>query len=194
MNLQKLNPWNWFKHEENSVRSGGVPVVRDASSKRGNDPYFPADFHPVLRLQREIDRLFDSAFAGFGFPSTPRLFDTARNHEQWLWPNVDVAGDANKYEIKLDLPGLSENDISVEVRGDTLVVKGEKQESLEDNKDKKFYRVERRYGSFQRTLSLPDDAAVDDISATLKNGVLTLEIPRRETKGQADVKRIAIRN
>jgi len=194
MKLLTLNPWNWFKHEENSARSDQVPSVRDANGNRSNDTYFPADFHPAMRLHQEIDRLFDSAFAGFGFPSTRRLFDTSWADQQWLRPNVDVAGDANKYEIKLDLPGLTEKDINIEVRGDTLVVKGEKQESVEDNKDKKFYRVERRYGSFQRTLSLPNDAAVDDISATLKNGVLTLEIPRRELKEQADVKRIAIRN
>lgn len=194
MNLQKLNPWNWFKHEENAARSAQVPVVRNSGAVRENDTYLPAEFQPFFRLQQEIDRLFDSAFAGFGLPSTRRLLDGTWADEQWLRPSVDVAGDANKYEIKLDLPGLTENDISVEVRGDTLVVKGEKQESVEDNKDKKFYRVERRYGSFQRTLSLPDDAAVDDISATLKNGVLTLEIPRREVKDQADAKRIPIRH
>lgn len=194
MNLQKLNPWNWFKHEETAAASGQVPVTRDTNSNREHETYLPADFHPVFRLQREIDRLFDSAFSGFGLPSARRLLDTAWTDPQWLRPNVDVAGDAKKYEIKLDLPGLTESDIAVEVRGDLLVVKGEKQESAEDTQDKKFYRVERRYGSFQRTLSLPEDADADAITATLKHGVLTLEIPRRDVKDRADVKRIAIRH
>lgn len=201
MNLQKLNPWNWFKHEESHPRDAGqVPVTRERNPSANEDRHFPLSYHPVFRLHEEIDRLFDSAFSEVGFPrlglpSTRRLFDAALpdwRNERWLRPNVDVAGDEKKYEISLDLPGLTEKDISVEVRGDTLIVKGEKQETLDESKDKKFYRVERRYGSFQRTLSLPEDADADAIQASLRNGVLTLEIPRKQVAEKSDVKRIPI--
>ena len=207
MNLQKLMPWNWFKHEENQPRdSGQIPVAREQKSAGEGDSFYPGGIrsmahhpvihHPILKLHQEIDRLFDSAFSNFGFPSAQRWLASPLSdwsNERWLHPNIDVAGDNTKYEITLDLPGLTEKDVEVEVRGDTLVIKGEKQENL-DNKDKKFYRVERRYDAFQRTLSLPDDAAADAITATLKNGVLTLDIPRREANSEQDVKRITIRH
>ena len=105
-------------------------------------------------------------------------------------PQVDVSGDEKQYEITLDVPGLSEGDLAIEVKGDVLTVRGEKEEKHEQ-KDKQFYRVERSYGSFLRTLSLPGDANADDILARLKDGVLTLTIPRNPSE-QADVKRISI--
>ncbi|MBC6907203.1 Hsp20/alpha crystallin family protein [Saccharophagus sp. K07] len=194
MNLQKLNPWNWFKHEEKAAQ---VPVSRETNSPVVGGQYFPSSYHPIFQLHQEIDRLFDAAFSNFGFP-TRRLFDSEffnnASNGTWLKPNVDIAGDDKKYEITLDLPGLTEKDISVEVRGDILVVRGEKQETVDERSDKKFYRVERRYGTFERTLSLPDDAVADDIRATLKDGVLRLEIPRRETAENQHVKRIPIQH
>lgn len=106
------------------------------------------------------------------------------------WPQIDVSGDDNRYEIELDVPDLSESDISIDVHDDVLTIKGQKEQRSE-NKDKHFYRVERSYGSFQRTLSLPDDANADEIKAELKKGVLRLEIPRRQVP-EKDVKRIPI--
>lgn len=199
MNLQKLNPWNWFKHEESQMREPHhAPVAQkqtgNAVSARGH-----FDTHPIVKLQQEIDRLFDTAFSGFGLPGLPRsLADSAvgwaGQNQNWLRPQVDIAGDESKYEIHLDLPGLTEKDVSIELHGDALVIKGEKQETLEDQKNKHYYRTERYYGSFQRTLSLPEDAARDDISARLKDGVLTLQIPRREVPESKDIKRISIRS
>ena len=88
------------------------------------------------------------------------------------------------------MPGLTEDDLSIEVKGDMLVITGEKEEKNEQT-DKQFYRVERSYGVFQRTLSLPADTMSEDIHAQLKDGVLTLAIPRSRAD-QAGVKRIAI--
>ncbi|UVW36324.1 Hsp20/alpha crystallin family protein [SAR92 clade bacterium H455] len=105
-------------------------------------------------------------------------------------PQVDISGDDKQYEIVLDAPGLSEEDLAIEVKDDVLTIKGEKEEKHEQG-DKQFYRVERSYGSFQRTLSLPVDATTDGIKAKLTDGVLRLRIPRSQPQ-QSNVKHIAI--
>ena len=192
MNLQKLNPWNWFKHEENDLANDSeIPISRNVSKERA---VAETDQNPILKLHREIDQLFDNVFSGFGIPSLRKHFPV-RNHmnsdfPNFYRPNIDVSGDEKKYEIDLDVPGLSEPDLSIEVKGDVLLIKGEKEDKKESD-DKKYYRMERSYGAFQRTLSLPEDADADAIKANLKDGVLKLEVPRRETEKQ-DVKHISI--
>ena len=187
MDLEKLKPWNWFKHEEGD-RGHQVPVARaDVAGLTQGRP------GSLSQLHREMDRWFDEAFRGFGMPASGSgsaaapLADLAAGVFR---PRVDVSGDQQAYRVQLDVPGMSEDDLSLEVSDDRLVIKGRKEERKED-KDRHFYRVERSYGSFQRTLCLPDDADADGISANLDKGVLRLEIPRRAEAGK-DVKRIAI--
>ena len=103
---------------------------------------------------------------------------------------LDVSGNNNEYEVSIDLPGFSEDDIEIELNGNILTVKGQKEEKNE-SKEKQYYRIERSSGSFQRTLSLPEDANRDDISANMKNGLLVITIPRKELP-KDDVKRISI--
>lgn len=178
MNLEKLKPWNWFKHEDPQKQSQSqVPLTRNEAESL---PTRLGGGHgSLMRLHSELDRLFDDVFNAFGIPplrSTNGRGDTLPNG---FVPQVDVSGDEKKYEITLDVPGLSESDISINVSGDILTISGQKEEKAE-SKDKHFYRIERSYGSFQRTLSLPDDVQANEIQASLKNGVLRLEIPRRE--------------
>jgi len=190
MNLEKLKPWNWFKHEENDNGMGTrIPVSR---SEVENMPQ--AAPGSLMSLHRDMDRWFDDAFKSFGMPSLasnlqPRAMPGISLPDIYR-PQIDVSGDSNCYEIKLDVPGLTESDISLEVKDDVLTIQGQKEERSED-KDKHYYRVERSYGSFQRTLALPDDAIGDEIKANLDKGVLRLEIPRRET-AREEVKRISI--
>jgi HSP20 family protein len=103
---------------------------------------------------------------------------------------LDVAGSENQYEVSIDLPGMSEDDIQIELNDNTLTVTGHKEE-VNENKDKQYYCVERSVGRFQRTLSLPEDADSDAISAKIKNGLLEIQIPRKALL-KADVKRIPI--
>lgn len=191
MNLEKLNPWNWFKHEEGAEKTNSIPVTRDQAPGIAGDLSAGS---PLLGLHREMDRLFDDAFRSFGMPSLrqgiPGLYSSDSSMSQFFRPQIDVSGDESRYEIALDVPDMSESDISIDVHGDVLTIKGHK-EQREENKDKQYYRVERSYGSFQRTLSLPDDANADEIKAELKKGVLRLEIPRRQL-AEKDVKRIPI--
>ena len=88
------------------------------------------------------------------------------------------SGDADGYEISIEVPGMSASDVAIELRGGSLYVHGEKQERSEE-RERYYYRVERSSGRFERVLSLPEDADPDGIRASLDNGVLTIRIPRR---------------
>ena len=183
MNLEKLKPWNWFKHEESASQTDPQVPVKRADNLSTADS--------LLRMHNEMDRWFEQLSASFGMPSlaTRSGWPTASFNQAYR-PLIDVSADDNCYEIKLDVPGMTESDLSLEIKDDMLMIRGEKQHSSE-NKDKHFYRVERSYGAFQRTLALPDDANTDEISAWLEKGVLRLEIPRSESSSEP-VKRISI--
>ena len=190
MNLEKLKPWNWFRHEEGD--NGGrrqLPVVRHRAS--GPLPGGPAS---LISLHHEMDRWFDDAFKSFGIPSLTSGFGSmgsaGEDLREFYRPQIDVSGDDNCYEISLDVPGLTEDDLSLELQDDVLTIKGHK-EKRNESKDRQYYRVERSYGSFQRTLALPDDANADEIKASLDKGVLRLEIPRRSGVS-SNVRQIAI--
>lgn len=186
MNLEKLKPWNWFKHEDKAdTVTHQLPVTRSQAAPAAD---------PLMRLHHEVDRWFDELSSAFGSPAiAPGLAQGDRYGgalSSLNRPRIDVSGDDNSYEIRLDVPGMNESDLSIEVRDDVLLIRGEKQESSED-RDRHYYRVERSYGAFQRTLALPDDANADEIAAKLDKGVLRLEIPRRENLSQ-DARRIEI--
>lgn len=193
MNLQTLNPWNWFKHEEAAKQHAAAPAIHSAENSETNAP----QLNSLIQLHRQMDKLFDDVFSSFGFPSLGARFADANlltNRANSLLggyrPNVDVSGDKTHYHISLDVPGLSESDISIDVSNDVLTIRGSKEEKAEQN-EKHVYRMERRYGSFQRTLSLPSDANTDDITAQLKDGVLNLVIAKKDVPPE-DVKRIPI--
>jgi len=105
---------------------------------------------------------------------------------EFFSPNSEAATTPHNYEVTLELPGVSDEDISVEVGDGSLTVTDEKR-STHEEKDKDFYFSERLYGKFRRTFRLPDDADADKISATHKDGVLTIKIakaPAKEVKSK----------
>ncbi len=188
MNLQKLNPWNWFKHEEvQNMAESTIPVRKaDYSAKMLNR-------HPMFQLQREIDSLFDQAFRSFGFEPLVRggldksllgRFPTLFN------PDLNISSDDKEYVITLEAAGLEEKDITIDLTGTRLTIKGNKQDESE-SKDKNFYRIERKFGSFQRVLALPEDAQAERIKARMKNGLLTITVPRTEVMSN-DTRKIEI--
>jgi len=203
MYIDKLNPWNWFKLEDDSPTQ--IPVSKketknDLKSKKQSQIVSRSSpVNSLMQLHQEMDRLFDDVWQNFGMPGFsrftgpaplwgPGLFDESTFGD--FRARLDLSGDEKGYLVSIDLPGLSEDDIKVDLTGDTLIVKGEKEEKHE-SKDKQYYRVERCAGSFQRTLSLPKDADHDSISASMKNGLLEIKIPRKALPKE-DVKRISI--
>jgi len=184
MNIKKLAPWNWFKKEEEDAAKA-VPV-------RGNHTR-PLEYeqHPVTRIHREIDRMFDSVFRdvnrwpmeleGSGFPAFG---------DDILKPTVDIGATEKAYTISVEIPGVDEKEIHIELSGNALTIRGEKRQETADE-ERNFYRIERAYGAFQRVLSLPEDAVQEEIRARFKKGVLTITVPRKSVP-KADVRRIEV--
>ena len=173
IDFKKLAPWNWFKKEQEEQQStASLPVQRNDLPAAGGP------VSPILQLHREIDRLFDDAFRGFGFPALA----LPRWPADWpgmLKPALDIQETDKQYTIALEVPGVEEKDIQITLDNDVLLVRGEKRQEQE-TKDGGFHRVERSYGSFQRALNLPADANQDTIKAAFKNGVLTITMDKRE--------------
>ena len=181
MDIKKSIPWNWFKKEADSY-----PVaVRHHRSA--------LDTSPLAQLHNDLDRTFDDIFRGFGFPS--RLFDfphlDARSVPGLLQPTIDVVSDDQAHTVNIEIPGVTQDDVQVEVKDGALTISGEKKSEVEDKNDNKLTHRECSYGYFQRTLSLPDDVDEEAIKANFKNGVLSLTLPRKELP-ESDVRRISI--
>jgi HSP20 family protein len=203
MNMDKLKPWNWFKHEDNSVNQ--VPISKNEASSevQAKTKSLSTSQNQVvgslLQLHREMDRLFDGAWRTFGMPADPRTLHSASIFDNSLFENsmlgdyrakLDISGNEKEYEVLVELPSMSQDDIHIELSGNTLTVKGQKEEQNE-RKDNQYYRLERNIGSFQRTLSLPDDVDRDEIMASMKNGLLVIKIPRI-TIPSDDIRHISI--
>lgn len=131
---------------------------------------------PFFNLRREIDRLFDD-FDG-RFWSSNSLFDQFPfNVPMATMPAVDIAERDDAFEITADMPGMDEKDVEVRTVNGGLVIKGQKKAEKEE-KSKNYYLSERNYGAFERTFGLPAGVDADKISASFKNGVLTVTLPK----------------
>jgi HSP20 family protein len=174
MDIKKLNPWNWLSREEDQARNA-------ATQHR-----VPQGYSPLMQLHRDIDRMFDTVFPGIGWG---RLLNV---DDELLRPRADVASTDKEYTITVEVPGVDEKDVKLEITHDgQLVVRGDKKQEKEQ-KGKNFHRVERSYGSFQRTFSLPEDANQENINASFKDGLLTVTLQRKAIS-QTPAKRIEIK-
>ena len=106
----------------------------------------------------------------------PEVFDAFRGSRA---PALNVSEDEQGYHYELDLPGLEEKDIQIQLMGRQIVVSGERTWK-EEKKEKEFHRVESQFGSFQRSFVVPEDARIDgdSIRATYEKGILTLSVPK----------------
>ena len=141
-----------------------------------------AGFDPFMTLHREMNRLFDDVFRGFGAPNLSPLMEG-----RFGWPKIELNDSAKAVTISAELPGMTEKDVQVEIANGTLTIRGEKK--AERNGEGKYF-TERYYGSFERQSPL-QDVQEDKAEASFKNGVLTISLPKSETPRE-DVKRIAI--
>jgi HSP20 family protein len=119
-------------------------------------------------FSREIDRVFDAFFG---------QTDQAR---RWV-PPVDLVEAEDHFVLRADLPGLSEGDVQIEVQDGTLTISGERKAEHEQ-REKGWYRIERSFGRFSRSLSLPDGVEPDRIQASFSHGVLEVRIPKPEER------------
>ena len=131
--------------------------------------YRPLD--TVFALPRQLDRWMNEAFGDL-------QLGTAENLRTWF-PATDVSETDDELVLRLEVPGLSREDIKLSVERNTLTVRGEKrQETATENEN--FYRSERSYGAFERSFALPSHIDADAVKASMENGVLTIRFPRRE--------------
>jgi HSP20 family protein len=128
-------------------------------------------FHNLLASQREFDRLFKEA--------VPRFFGESELSTRTWAPAVDIFETPENIVLKAELPGIDPKDVEVRVEDNTLYLKGERRFEKEV-KEESYHRVERSYGSFARSFSLPNSIDAEKVGAEYKDGVLTLTMPKRE--------------
>ncbi|MBI1366795.1 MAG: Hsp20 family protein [Alphaproteobacteria bacterium] len=145
-------------------RGRNAPTLSERSS---GDPFF--------RLQDEMNRLFDEAFASFGAPS---LWPSRSYSSGDVFPTLDLRETDESYEIEAELPGVSEKDIDVEVNDNILTIRGEKRTERDESGKKGYRLVERSYGSFARSIPLPTEIDPDHVDAVFKDGVLKLTLAK----------------
>jgi HSP20 family protein len=173
--------------------TAGMSVRREPSlaaqlaTPFGLSPLSLAPFGFVRRMMEDLDRLMSEVRSG---PSA-----MTSNEEQWLQsglssPQIEVFQRGDNLIIRADLPGMAEQDVRIDVIGDTLVIEGERREEHED-REGGLYRTEVRYGRFRRAIPLPEGTDVESADARLENGVLEIafKLPEQQKARRIDVKR-----
>jgi len=130
-------------------------------------PWGNREVEPFRGFRTQIDSLFEDWFG--------------RNMGGMLAPRIDVSETDKEVTLTAELPGVDEKNIDVSLVGDQLTIKGEKKSEQEDKKDEDgriFHRVERSYGAFQRTMTLPYPVDPEHVAAEFKDGVLKITLPK----------------
>jgi HSP20 family protein len=125
---------------------------------------------------REIEEMADRYTKAVGQAQTGGQEVVATG--DWA-PRVDIAETENAFEIKAEIPEVNKEDVKVTVYNGILTIRGERKQEKEEH-GKKFHRIERKYGSFTRNFTLPDNVDETDIQAAFKDGILNLQIPKTE--------------
>lgn len=141
---------------------------------------------PLASLQRDINRVFDDFWTRLDRP-----FGGANGLLRSGGPSMDIAESDDEVAVEVELPGLSEKDIEVNVTNDVLTIRGEKKTEKEEKK-KGYVLSERSYGSFYRSIPLPPGLDTDGAKAEFKRGVLTITLPK-SAEARAQAKRIEVK-
>ena len=135
-------------------------------------------FGDLVDIQQEMNRMFDEFFG-----------ERRSGLTAGAWaPTVDVSENDNAIIVRAELPGMSQDDIELNLQDNVLTLKGEKKQEAKEDKEN-YHRTECCFGSFSRSFSLPATVKQEDIQATFKNGVLEINLPKAE---EAKVQKIAI--
>lgn len=145
----------------------------------------------LLNVEREFNRMFHNLSDRFGFGNGDEI---EREFESAVWSPLsdvysDVYEDKDNYVLKLDLPGIKKEDVKISFVDGQLNISGERKQEKE-SKDGTYHRVERNYGKYFRTFTLPSKIKQDSINAEFKDGQLTITVPKSE---EAKPKEIAIK-
>jgi len=170
-----------------------VPVT--AEERSTTTPTVMQAWRPFENLRREVDRLFeDFTVNPFRLPLRRPAFDLEPFWQPESWvatPAIDFVERDNAFEVTAELPGLDEKNIEVKLVNGVLTIKGQKEEDKVEKKED-FHLRERRFGSFTRSLRVPDTVDSDKIEASFKKGVLTVTLPKTP-EAQKPVKKIEVK-
>lgn len=184
------------------------PSPKKAPPSKPESSDFPGELHPLQALRSEIDTLFDNVAAGFPSVRFPRpSFDMDQWREPFrdpfrriensfgalgkLSPRSDLKETDKTITITAELPGVEEADIEVTVTDNVLTIGAEKNEETHKDEDN-FHLSERHYGSIKRSFTLPDTANADKAKASFKDGVLTVDVPKKAAP-KSSAKKIPIK-
>ncbi|GAB4220178.1 MAG TPA: Hsp20/alpha crystallin family protein [Spirochaetota bacterium] len=134
--------------------------------------------NPFEAFERDVKRIFDDFFT----LEPVDLFDSA-----WV-PSIDVEEDEKSIHVRAEIPGIDEKDLNVTLEDNVLTISGEKKEERKEE-NKRYVLAERRFGSFKRSIALPAEVKADNVKASFKNGVLTVDFEKKEV---SQPKRITI--
>ena len=174
-------------------RERNLESRRETGARRGagltrRTPYFGTTATPfslMRRMAEDIERLFSDADygrVGYGL-TTPQRYastdpwrsDTRLTEATWA-PQLETFRKDDKLVVRADLPGMTKDNVNIEVDDDVLVISGERSDEARDERDD-YYRTERSYGRFFRAIQLPEGVEADKIDATFKDGVLEVTVP-----------------
>lgn len=154
MTLKELMHWN---------RPAGIPIQHRNRYGRS-----------LLSLQSDIDRMFQEFFGGTSLPAWA---------SEPAFPAVDIIENDKDFTVKAELAGIPPEDVEVSVTDGFLTIKGDKKEEKEE-KSENYLRRETSYGSFQRTIALPETADTEKAEASFQNGVLNIAVPKKASAMQ----------
>jgi HSP20 family protein len=138
------------------------------------------------RWERDMDRMMEDFFGRRTRPWWPERWFRGDELERRV-PLVDVFEDKDEIVVKAEIPGMDKDNIEVNLADHTLTIKGEKKKE-EEIKEENYYRAERSYGSFIRTVELPAEVHTDKVKANFKNGVLEVRMPKTEAAKAKEIK------
>jgi HSP20 family protein len=167
-----LIPWNWGKKN--------LPIRKENDS--------PGEHTSYLSLQQDMNRAFENFFRTF---DTGMMLPFSDLSEGIFQPRVEVKESANDVRVSVELPGIDDKDLDVSITDKYLTIKGEKREEKESNTSG-YYRMERTYGSFHRSIPFPCEIDKDKAKARFKCGVLTVTLPKT-VNSQQQIKKISVK-
>ena len=137
-------------------------------------------FRDIITLRERMDRMFEDSLSRFRMPEEATM--------PTFWsPSVDIYETDENIVLKAELPGVDKKEVSVEVKDSTLILKGERKREKEV-KEENYHRVERSFGTFMRSFSLPVSVKQDQVKAKFKDGVLEVTLPKAEEAKPKQVK------
>jgi HSP20 family protein len=190
---------------ERAQHSGGKAVARQERSPRAVQRWEPSaslsfgsPFELMDRMTEEMDRAFDRMFRDFGLSrrsGTSRgLFGPAGREGIWA-PRIEAFQHGDRFTVRAELPGLKKDDVQLELTDEALTIRGERRDEHEEEREG-YYRTEREYGQFHRTIPLPEGVIGESAQASFRDGVLEITMQaapseanrgrRLEIKGESE--------